>query len=1150
MVESLRAQTLPLQGRQLIEASAGTGKTFNIARLYLRLLLERQLPVQQILVMTFTRAATAELKGRLAGAINAALTRWGDDAEDPFFAHLYAQQPAPRARVLLRRALLDMDEAAVFTIHGFCKRALTQQAFRSGISFHADMEAETRALVLEALRDWYRQQSQQPGFAALYALWDGPEAFFASWGRVIAGTEPVQAPDMPDLRADWRALRAAWTEESAAFQALDVDKRRSPHTRAEAAAVLQSLTEALDAEWHPAQAAQLASLLPARTYVNTAAKQASMPLLHALMQQLPAAARAYRASVAQAGIRFAREHLSVAKDRLDQLDFSDLVARLRQRLHDREQGPALAAALLQQYPVALVDEFQDTDPEQYEVLNAIYAASAPSAPLLCMIGDPKQAIYGFRGGDVFAYLQARDDADTQWVMDTNYRSSEGVIRGYNRLFYGAELSAAAGSDVFGFGIDYHPVRAGRTDLAGLEDPAPRADFQWCLLPHDPTLPGADKRGTGYTRAGQQHLARWTAEEIARLLRQARLEGEALSPADIAILVRDRFEAAEMQRALRGLGLDAVYLSASDNVFNSDEAASLQQALLGILHMEDDRLLVAALATPWLGYDTPALYALRQDEHRWAAACADVAALRQQWFAQGFMKMALGLYQKHLQPLPGSHERTLTNSLHLLELLQAASQRHRQPEALLHWFANARREAEGSSGTETQQLRLESDGRLIRLVTLHGAKGLEYPVVFLPFISYGRDQARQRPGIVRYHQRHDLSARHALEPTDEELAWYREEQAAEDVRLLYVGATRAARRVYLMAAAFASLQASPLARCLKVTRWDALEQQVRAMADAGDCAVLQLEAQGTASAPATAAAADTALAAAVFTGRIERDWWLSSFSALTRNVRHGGLSTPDRDGEVTAPAEPGPDSPGELRFSLRRGAEAGNLLHDLLEDLDFQRPDMARALDQAERRYPNLLLGHPGWRAALAEWVAQQLAAPLPSGARLADLAPQQTLREVEFYFPMQGDADPEALGRLLARHRRGAEAPLPAPVRLKGMMHGYIDLVYQWQGRYYVVDYKSTYLGNRLGDYHVDALTADVQQNVYDLQYLLYTLALHRYLRTRLADYDPAQHLGGVHYLYLRGLHPRGGAGVYHRDVDIEGLQALDAFFRAQEVGG
>ena len=258
MTEPLCAHTLPLHGRQLIEASAGTGKTFNIARLFLRLLVERELPVQQILVMTFTRAATAELKGRLAQAINSALEGWDAGSTEPFFTHLHAQQPAARARALLRRALLDMDEAAIFTIHGFCKRALTQQAFRSGISFHADMEAQTRSLILEALQDWYRQQSQEAGFVDLYALWSGPEAFFASWGRVIAGTEPVQAPAMPDLGSVWRDLRAAWPEESKAFHDLDVAKRRSAHMRAEAESVLDALSMALEADWQAAPVAQLA----------------------------------------------------------------------------------------------------------------------------------------------------------------------------------------------------------------------------------------------------------------------------------------------------------------------------------------------------------------------------------------------------------------------------------------------------------------------------------------------------------------------------------------------------------------------------------------------------------------------------------------------------------------------------------------------------------------------------------------------------------------------------------------------------------------------------------------------------------------------------------------------------------------------------
>ena len=1153
MIEPLHAHSLPLQGRHLIEASAGTGKTFNIARLYLRLLVERELPVQNILVMTFTRAATAELKGRLAQAIHDTLEHWGEPTDEAFFQHLYAQQRAPRARALLRRAMLDMDEAAVFTIHGFCKRALTQQAFRSGVSFHADMEAQTRALVLEALQDWYRCCAEQADFGELYALWSSPEAFFTAWGRVISGAETVVAPAMPDLSASWAALREAWPEESEAFLKHDVRSRRTPATLAAAEGVHRVLGISLEKDWSTSLGLQLAQSDETKAYVNTEKKRAAMPQLAALLQQLPSLLRAHRAAWAHTGISFAREHLVAAKDRLDQLDFSDLITRLYSQLAESEHGPALAAALVQQYPVALVDEFQDTDPQQYAILDAIYRPQAGAAPLLCMIGDPKQAIYGFRGGDVFAYLQAREGADRQWVMDTNYRSTQGVIRGYNRLFYGDDLSLPACRGVFRFGIEYHPVKTGRHDLPLLADSAQRSDFQWCLLPADAGLSGLDSRGNSFKQEGRRYLARWTAQEIRRLLAEASLGGAPVKPADIAILVRDRFEAADMQCALRDVQLDGVYLSAQDNVLNSREAASLQQALQGILQLEDPRLLVAALATPWLGYDTQALFALQQDEHSWASACAQVAALRQQWFAHGFMKMALNLYQHHLHPEPLEHERALTNGLHLLELLQAASQRHRQPQALLHWFEQARLQAQESNGSETQQLRLESDGDLIRLVTLHGAKGLEYPIVFLPFISYGRDSGGKKPGVVRYHDRADFSAHHALEPSPTELELYNEEQAAENIRLLYVGATRGVNRVYLLAAAFTSLKASSVAQCLGAYDWESLENTVQAMASAGDCGWLQIAAQSLSEIPAAVAPApiEAALQPAIFSGRIERDWWLSSFSALTRNSRRGGLSTRDRDQATSELTERSAVRAAALRFSLKPGAETGNLLHDLLETLDFQEPDWARALDTAERRYADVLNTHGDWRGGLTSWLQELLTAPLPSGARLADLPRSSTLREPEFYFPMQSKATLDGLWRILARHRGSAAADLamagPA-AQLKGMMHGFIDLVYAWEGRYYVVDYKSTHLGNRLADYHPAALTADVEKSVYDLQYLIYSLALHRYLGTRLADYDPARHLGGVQYLYLRGLHAQEGMGIYQRSVDLEALYALDAFFQGEEI--
>lgn len=1153
--QPLNAITLPLSGRHLIEASAGTGKTFNITRLYLRLLLEQQLPVEKILVMTFTRAATAELRARLSREIQRARDEWGQ-LTGPFYESLQQSLAPEQARALLHRALLCLDEAAVYTIHSFCKRALTQQAFASGISFQANLEADTSTLTMEALEDWYRIQARKPDFAELYGFYPTPAQFAAHWRNTIHSSDEVPPPAMPDPVPAWQAFRDDWPREKAAFLKLNVDNRRAAHTKAAWQALYDEIDDWAGQDWPGEIPPVFLDSELKKDAFKSAKKAEALPSLQTLTETLGTLQKARKAAWAREGILYAREHLGISKDRLDQLDFNDLIRLLRERLQDPEAGPGLAERLAEQFPAALVDEFQDTDPDQYAILQAIYQppADAQGELFLCMIGDPKQAIYGFRGGDVFAYLKARADAQYHWVMDTNYRSSGGVIRGYNRLFHGGPLDGP-GAEVFGFGIQYTPVNTGKPDLPGLSDAAPgRRDFQWGLMPAPPKDNG--KPG-GFNKDTQAELAEWSALEIRRLLAEARIGSEqgeerALSPGDIAILVRQKGEAEVMQSALTEQGLNAVYLSARDNVMQSPEAASLWRALNGILDLEDDRALTAALATPWLGYDTAALYHLQSDEHAWADTLATISELRQRWLNQGFMSMGLRLLQQHTHPDPHRHERLLTNSLHLLELLQEASQTHHQPRALLHWFQQAMNEA----GSEANQLRLENDAHLIQIVTLHGAKGLEYPVVFMPFISYGRPKPKIPPMLVRYHDRGDFSALQALNPDGDQRAWYEEEQIAEEKRLLYVGATRAERRIYLLAAEFNQFDRSPLARCLGVRDFQGLVEQVGAQQEEGHCGILDL----TDSRPAPRGGLDDTPEQppepATFKGRIERDWWLSSFSALTRNARHGGLSTPDRDqdepetnAEVPATEEVG-EGPEALRFTLARGAEAGNLLHDVLEWLDFRQPDFQGVLTRAADRYPALMNPEQAdatqRRQALQHWLEQILATPLPSGARLADLSMEDTLRESAFYFPMAGRQRGQ-LGRILARHRGSDGVNLPEPPRLKGMLHGFVDLIYQWQGRYYVVDYKSTFLGERLGDYQEPRLTESMQKSYYDLQYLLYSLALHRYLRTRIADYDPQKHLGGVEYLYLRGLSPRSEGGVYHRPADLEALHALDRLFSGQQ---
>lgn len=1178
--QELIIEQLPLSGIHLIEASAGTGKTFNITRLYLRLLLERELGVQQILVMTFTRAATAELKGRLAAELDRALEHW-EELDEDFYSQMRARLPDTRkVRALLHNARLHLNEAAIYTIHGFCRRALTREAFVSGISFHAAMETDSSTLVTEALEDWYREMAASAEFAQLQEYCPTPRQFADTWKKTIVGSEAIPEPQVPAVEDEWQAFRQAWSPASAAgeatqFAKLNIASRRSPDKQAYWQQVYEQLTELSACDW-PGYTPEPFGKADLNGGLNTEKKRQAMPCLSALAERLAEYQRSRRAWWAWRGIIYAREHLARSKDRLDQLDFDDLIHHLRERIEAPETAAELAHNLGTLFPAALVDEFQDTDPNQYAILHAIYSQERAQQSLLCMIGDPKQAIYAFRGGDVFAYLKARNDADQQWVMNRNFRSAPEVIAGYNRLFYGKPLPAGgdpthpetftgltASTGVFGYGIAYHPVIAGRAELSPPSGPAKRAAFQWGLLPADAQHPGLNSKGSGYTKQGQHALAAWSAAEARRLL-----DEEPFTPSDIAVLVRTRDEAQIVRQALHEVGLDSVYLSSRDNVLDSPEAEELLRALTGILHLEDERTLIAALSTSLFGYETASLYALQNDEREWARLLEEIAELRERWQRHGFMSMALRLVQQRYRPQPERHERALTNTLHLLELLQEASQLRRQPEALLQWFRQARNE----STEQNNELRLENDGHLVRIVTLHGAKGLEYPVVFHPFASYGRRSQIGKELLVRYHDPQDYSPRLAFNPGQRIVELASQEDNAEAIRLLYVGATRGERRVYLLAAAFDSLANSPLAHCLGAQDFEDLTARVEEHAREGAAGVIDLRHDKPSLAQIGEQGTATQLAPAEFTGRIERDWWLCSFSALTRNIRHGGNTARDRDAEPPTPITSegyAADATTTLRFGLARGAETGNLLHDMLENLDFTAPDWGTAMERAATRYPSLLAAAPHSPSPrpradsppdeqdqrcskdedLQGWLDQILHTELPSGARLADLPARQTRRESAFYFPMNCAQRP-ALGRILAAHR-GCKLAAPhsslAPHNLKGMMQGYIDLIYQWQGRFYLVDYKSNFLGPRFHDYDPERLEEDIRASFYDLQYLLYTLALHRYLKTKLSDYDPQHHLGGVHYLYLRGMAPGQQTGIYHVPVDQHALADLDALFEGKE---
>ncbi|WP_414827773.1 exodeoxyribonuclease V subunit beta [Alteromonas sp. H39] len=1190
--EKLNVPAMPLHGRHLIEASAGTGKTYNITRLYLRLLLEKQLPVQQILVMTFTNAATEEIRGRLADTLREALGVWSDaqtdnaslQQADPVYQHLYAACDPDVAIASLRAALLELDDAAVFTIHGFCNKVMSQLAFDSGAPMTQSLATDTREMYLDAASDWLRMQSRHADNFELLAAqgWHLPEVLLQQFERVarsditptVSTEEQVEASIQHYRNARSDILKPLFDEireqllsrEPEITDALinkpkKADDRESRQQEWEV--LLGWLSEKAVAE----PPSEVGAFINGRRYL----KNDSLKALFAPLKQLVSDVKDIVSEVQksrsqqltaipaltliQSGITFIRDHVRKQKQRLGVIDFDDLISALAAQV--RKPGSAVAQQLRSLYPVALIDEFQDTDANQYAIVDTVYPKASENHCLM-MIGDPKQAIYGFRGGDIFTYLHAGKQADFHWVMDTNWRSVAPMVEAYNRLFYGAPV-AGDPADVFGFNIHYEPVKS--TSLAKAAK-MPLADPEHNRQAMNYVL--AEPQGEAQPAKAQlqRKLADWVSAEIQRLLSQARLGARALLPSDIAILVRSTPEATVIRQSLHKAGISAVFLSDKTNLFASPQAADIYRVLDGIWHWEHTSRLSASLSSPLFGYTHQQLVDIlhHEDDVAWEQLTDRVLQLRQMWVQRGCMSVLLYLMQNHYQCVSDQPERALTNYLHLAEVLEREAASHARPDQLLLWLHRQTSEPEASA---EQVQRLESDATLIQIVTQHGSKGLEYPIVFVPFASDYRDPAKAGQQWAAYYQYYDPDSQklniqlgHSY-PVAERV---RAEGNAEAMRLLYVAVTRAAYRCYLGVAEFKQHEQSALARALGMTDAADWQAAIDAVVDEGNGHTCRI----SASAPPESHAAEkqgealpAKLTCSEFTATVDEAWRLYSFSALARQQIVVRQSERDVESVTDADTTTATELPANValpfRYTFTKGAEAGNLLHDVLEHVDFSSPDWQQDGQDAMHRFGLSDEDKP----AFVSWMQETLDTPLAqAGITLSELSRSSTLREAEFYFPMV-NLKWSTLASLLRQHRdslAGIAAPIPVPALhqydLEGMMHGFIDLIFEVQGRYYVADYKSTWLGAQFDAYQQASLLRNNQHHLYDLQYLIYALALHRYLSQALPDYNPDVHFGGVYYLYLRGMHPQNDnqEGVFYTSIATDLLNALDEAFGATDV--
>ena len=1124
-------------GLTVLEASAGTGKTFTIAALVARYVASG-VALEHLLVVTFTRMATGELRERVRERLvsaEAGLRRALDGvAPDPADSVLALLADADVAEVEARRrrladALADFDAATIATTHGFCQHILSGLGVAGDVEAGATFVEDTNDLVSEVVDDLYVRHVLRSGFPG----------FERSEARTIA-TAAIASPAAP------------------------IEPRGAP-----------------------------------------------------------------KGSVFATRVKLAygvRQHVEGRKLRAGLLTYDDLLTRLAATLADHERGPGACERLRQRYRVALVDEFQDTDPVQWEILRRAFGEGGAT---LVLIGDPKQAIYSFRGADVYAYLDAAHTATTTATLGTNWRSDQGLIDACRALFANARLGHPD--------ITFRTVQATpdhhRAGLVG----APVANPMRVRVV-DRLQAGVQLTPHGYVAkgSGEAYVAADVAGDVVSLLGSGAelvdrdggvgdAQRRPLRPGHVAVLVRTNRQAVLARDALDAAGVPAV-INGAGSVFATAVAGDWLRLLEALQRPASPSRARAAALTSLVGWSAEsvanagdaALEGLQTELSRWAAVLErrGVASLMElvtrTTLAPGTTTLPGALPARLLGRTGG--ERDLTDLRHVGQLLHAeAVAEGLGTSALVTWLRRRIAEATRETAAEERTRRLESDAEAVQVLTIHRSKGLEFPVVYAPFLWADLSVEDQFPA---YHDTGgggvrtvDVGGKGGPDH-ERHLRWRREEERGEDLRLAYVALTRACHQVVLWWAGSMGSRSSPLSRLLFSRQPDGEVATDAKKVPGDDEASAVLEALAAASGGAIAVeragparawrwlgadASPVALGVRRFERTLDSDWSRTSYTALVSGAHSSTNGTAlvasepelaEMGDEVLSSGVPSPGAAGaaagdvgsgegrseerhlrgapSLWGNLAGGARTGTLVHAVLERIDFAATDLDSELagqvgEQVVRRMPELADGHAVNDLALALRAAIETPlGPLFGDVRLRDVEARDRLDELGFELPLAGGDSPShdvavgALSRLLRRRvpagdpLAGYADRLSAPSldkALRGYLTGSIDLVVRRRGapdpggagvgspgidRFTVIDYKTNWLGSdgealTAWHYRPVALAETMQAAHYPLQALLYAVALHRYLRWRLPGYDPDRNLAGVAYLFVRGMT---GAGV------------------------
>ncbi|WP_075321071.1 exodeoxyribonuclease V subunit beta [Histophilus somni] len=1188
----------PLSAVSLIEASAGTGKTHSIVSLYIRLLLQagennfsQALEVDQILVVTYTEMATQELKQRIRERVyqtKQALIQYQQHQNKTLLEDQFLQELLPYIKDIdlavyrLTLAERNLDISAVSTIHSFCRRVLMQYAFNSGVHFNMELVSDESELIQRLANELWRENFyHQPLSVAnfIFKKLGSPKQLVSYVYKYLSQPPKVntQKPHLLEISLQQflhtqvepqlskiHQFKQRWLENEKALRELVALKKwrkdwfESRFNKMRVWAENEDIQQPEAAKYfyqleldkkEPLVSHDLFSEL--ENLVTNEVTQISnnfSVLLYHCVHELNRKIMDYKLTHQQKG-------------------FDDLLRLVRNALY-QPQGDKLAQLIRHQYPFAMIDEFQDTDQQQYDIFYQIYIKSAVKNTGFIMIGDPKQSIYKFRGADIFTYLKATEQAQYRFSLGENWRSTQPLIQTINYLFDFQENSPFLHKK-----IPFQQVAKGLY-----------YDTQGNLLPNrfclngriEPALRGylTDNNDTQLAENCALSIEQWLQSAVQN---QAILDNKPLKAKNIAVLVSSFTQAEKIQKALRDKGIASVYLSDRSNVFDSITAKELLHILRACLNPLNENNILNALSTALFAKTGAEIFQIKQDENLWENCVERFIAYQQQWQRQGILPMLHHLFavekiNENLQMMEQG-ERKMTDLWHLSELLQQATRLNDTESSLVRWFE---KQIQGEERLE-EQIRLESDRELVKIVTLHKSKGLAYDLVWIPFIckpSLFRDNA-----INTYYDENqeqvlwDMDKQHSDE--------IEKERMAEDIRLLYVALTRAKYQIVINFPRIFEKKWNALLYVLTKGQigankriddeYDAKKLLSPIIEELGEqCVEIEEDKKLLVrrNEYITVQQALSPVEAEEFHGKIERNWTVTSFTEMTyRHQRNRSLNSRQKAQQIEISGvfdqardhdvrENGHDMSasfdiklsadsdypvGFSPFDFPHGVHVGSEFHRY-----FEKYNMTQALndDQLSKLCQTLQLSDE-WQNPLKKWINAIFNTPLKqdiAGFTLGNIKSQDCLKEMQFYLKLNQSFNENVFNRLLSKYHHLPSSPILMD-RIKGMVRGFIDLVVRFEGKYYLLDYKSNLLGYSSQHYQQDNLIQVMCNNHYDWQYLIYTIALHRYLKERDKNYDYQRDFGGVLYTFLRGMNGKDNSGIFFDKPDWRLISELESLF-------